>query len=173
MNKLGVDKASSYSILYMYRLFYLLIIPTLGVSFNYISHPKLTQYPSIISKLDSVSKNTGRKVRNINYGGCGYFAYYLCNLLDSTGLEYEISIINVEGKNHITHILIYVPDYNLFIDSKGVYKGINVNGDKYFYCLKIERTLTKAQLRTAISTLKWNSKFHITDTTMLKANLRF
>lgn len=157
----------------MYRVLFLVIIATLGISTNYISHPRLSNYPQVISKIDSLSKKVNTSIKNINYGGCGYFAYYLTDLLDSTGLPYEICILNFEkDTNHITHVLVYLSDYNLFVDSRGVYKGINVNGDKFFYCLKINRTYSKAQLRHAISTFKWNKRFNVKDTIQLENSLR-
>jgi hypothetical protein len=158
----------------MYKILYLLIIATLGASFNYISHPKLTEYSHSIFKIDSLSKSVNKKVKNINFGGCGYFAYYLTDLLDSIGLEYEISTINIEHeKKQITHVLIYLPDYNLFLDSRGIYKGINVNGNKYFYCLPINKFISKSELRKELSAQKWNKKFNIKDTIQLRLNLRF
>src|ERR1044072_2253756 len=140
----------------------------------YVSSPRLTEYPRIISQIDTISRKLNQNIDNINNGGCGYFAYYLTNILDSAEIPYEISIINLnKHKNHITHVLIYLPDYNLFLDSRGMQRCLNINGTQIFYCVKVGQTITKSELKHALTTFKWNKKFNVSDTIKIKTGLRF
>lgn len=157
----------------MYRLIFLVFIAAIGGFYHYVSRPQLREYPNAITSLDSVCKSINKEVKNINYGGCGYFAYYLSDLLDSVDIRYEIRIINLQfDKTRITHVLIYLPDYNLFIDSTGMHNGIKIKNNRFFYCFNTGTVYDKAKLRRVISSYKWNKDFNLHDTSVLKYRLR-
>lgn len=155
----------------MYRILFLIIIACLAAFCHYVSYPRLSEYPSIITSLDTISKRVN--VRNINYGGCAYFAYYLTDLLDSAGIRYEIGVLNLSTTpDHITHVLVYLPEYNLFLDSIGVYNGIMIGKSRFFYCFLINTFYDKKKLRHVLSTYNWNRSFNLRDTITLKRLLK-
>lgn len=118
--------------------------------------------PKIIE--ETVIKNIGSNIKNINNGGCGFFAYKLYQCLDKKRYE----IVDIEDMRHIC-ILDKVT--RLYIDAFGYHSKFEMQvifGEKT-YCIE---TITEDSLHKMLYKDCWNKKFNKSDTILIDSMIK-
>jgi len=129
----------------------------------------------------------GKKIPNINYGGCGVFAYALHAALAKSGIKSAIAIVSRKGNGvirsvneldgaHFMHMIVRVD--GKYLDSDGVYAGntltaVSNSRAKYGWMAdKLDVAHPKAL--TAMNKLadEWNPRFDRTNIRIVKKMVR-
>ena len=127
-----------------------------------------------------------QRVPYINYGGCGIFALEASKVLSKVGIKHKIAVTGVlensfqntkeyvqknlknkaanpkEEYLAVHHVLIYLEDKKVFIDSEGVYKlGLDKKNLTGQYCDNhLEDYISRKELSFMLKGKGWNSSFN-------------
>ena len=104
------------------------------------------------------------EVKEIHFGGCGYFSLYLFDALQADSIGCKIV---VTGSETIPEHVMLQTEYG-YVDSWGIWTGI---GKAAFSKFK-SRTITRGELVNLIKLPGWNDSFNLADTTSLKSILQ-
>lgn len=101
------------------------------------------------------------EVRHISAGGCGFFALYLHDYLNSRGIQSEI--VAMRWTHRVPgHIMVRVG--NQYIDNHGIFTWFAIS----IYTWGNRKTITREQLRKLLNGPGWNPVFNRADTAKLK-----
>ena len=96
------------------------------------------------------------QIKNINYGGCGYYALYLHHYLDNKNISNKI--VTLYNNKYIPgHIMIYTE--GMYIDSRGCWNSLFIN----LICNDIQE-INEQQLRQKLNHEGWTPLFNKNDT---------
>jgi hypothetical protein len=108
---------------------------------------------------------------NVNNGGCGLFALYVTDYLDSAGISYEILRVDDDRSVIPNHVMVKVHDSDnesLYIDATGFksYRYACLFGYYRYY-------ISKDSLKSLIAMPGWNRSFNRADTVIIKKELQW
>ena len=66
--------------------------------------------------IDNIVNEVSKEISNINFGGCGWFTYYICREFENIGVVY--SIINYNNKSELKNNLLFAKKNIDFPDNK-------------------------------------------------------
>lgn len=113
--------------------------------------------------LEQKANEVRHGVKNMNNGGCGWFALYASDYLDKEKVMYQIVYIFAsDNKGSVpNHVMIKLND-DCYFDDDGVHHKIY-----YKFYGDSETVHSKDELRKLLNGPGWNSKFDVSDTVII------
>lgn len=157
-----------------------------GTAMDFKSIPKFHPLQQLVITLHGELSQLKKKIPNINFGGCGVFAYEMKKALDSLGVQTSILIIDEEqdylnkkeylnnvvnmGRKvrytptSVNHVILMIDELKLAVDASGVHSltfhPVITDRVYMWHGMHIMGEYTMKELEYAAYHSQWNSVFN-------------
>lgn len=146
--------------LVLFSFLFIIVTFIIGVFFM---HPFSSN--AHLDRLRNKCETINGRVNNINNGGCGLFALYVTDYLDSVQIPYQVVYVKRSNDNDSipNHVAVKIDQNNIYVEKNGLMKKswMRVFGSHMSYH-------TKEELRKIVYQPGWNPMFNRDDTVQIK-----